>query len=86
MKDAELDELYDKIDGLIGEEKFSELDTMIAELDMSKIGTIMAVGWLTLTLVAKDRLLSRAGLVSRCEARLQKLGVDRVDELLKGLR
>lgn len=86
MQDAELDELYDKVDDLLDEGKFSELDTLISELDISKFGTFIMLGWLTLTLVAKDHLPSRAGLVRRCEARLQELGVDRVEELLQRLR
>lgn len=78
--DDALDLLFDAIDEMMWNDRFGELDSLIAGLDASEYSIDVLLGVLTATLPAKERLPARPKLYEDIETVL-----DRRDQLEDGL-
>jgi hypothetical protein len=84
--DEALSLIYDTLDDLLLEKRFADVDLALAVVNVDKLDVTLALGFLSITLAARERLPSRPDLVARVETRVRQLAPDRVDALMGGLR
>lgn len=78
--------IYDTIDDLLLARRFGAVDHVLARVDVARLDITLALGLLSITLAARDRLANRPALVERVEVRVRELAPDRIDALMDGLR
>lgn len=88
--DAQLDEIYDKIDDLLKEGKFDIVDNILKSVsnDIKQTSIDILLGYLTITFVAKSKLKNRQILLDKTKEEFnqrEELKDENVTELLKGL-
>lgn len=83
--DEATDILFDRMDQMFEEGRFSEVDNILQSLDPAAFGSHLIVGWLCCTKVAWQHLPSRPAFVDRAEKWLDATMKDHAD-LLKELR
>lgn len=83
--DLDIDELYRRIDNKLLSGDFLGIDNEIALIDVEHTSTIMLIGWLSITLAAKEKLTKRNLFVNSVRQKLEKTDPKRVDALLSGL-
>ncbi len=69
-----LDLIYDSVDQLLFNQAFSQLDAILAKIDVSVASTDLILAILTSTLPPKSRLPSRHSLLERFESQLKADG------------
>lgn len=85
-EEALLDLIYDRLDDLLVAGDFDSCDAILAAVEVARLDPVGMVGFLTITLPARERLPSRAALVTRArEALSQRRPQNEVDALLRGL-
>lgn len=84
--DEAIDVLFDYVDGLLCDGNFDECNDLLNVVDFERLDSNLVVGFLSITISAKDKLRSRSNFVERAEGRLKILAPDRVDNLMSGLR
>lgn len=87
MTDAAIDQLYSTIDALLRAGKFAAVDEMLllATLDADQLSVTLLLGYLSITLAARDELTERSPLAVRIRARLEREEPERVATLLAGI-
>ncbi len=78
--DKAMDVVFDEIDGMLGRGSFDCCDDLLPMIDVTRLDSNLMVGFLTITLPAKDKLKNRDALVKRIEQELDD------PKLLDGLR
>jgi hypothetical protein len=78
--------IFDELDACLLEGNVAAADEILREVDPARLDTTTALGFLGITLQAKERLLARAALVARVDAMLQRIEPERAARLLEGLR
>jgi hypothetical protein len=78
--------VFDEIDACLLRGDVAAVDQILREVDPARLDTTIALGFLGITLSAKERLHARAALVARVDARLQRTEPERTARLLEGLR
>lgn len=86
VPDDAIDILFDHIDDLLIEGRFSECEDVLMMIDPKRLDTNLLVAALSITKAAADRLPSRVRFVQRVEHRLTELAPERLEALLGGLR
>lgn len=85
-EEALLDFIYDRLDNLLLAGDFDTCDAILTEVNVARLDSVGMIGFLTITLPARQRLDAREGLVTRIrDALLQKRPGHEVDGLLQGL-
>jgi hypothetical protein len=84
--DQAIDRVFDEIDELLLAGDFATVDEILLETDLARLNSALLVGFLTITLAAKKRLLAREDFVTRIEQRLRTLQPEHVESLMNGLR
>ena len=83
---AALDVLFDSVDDLLVQNAFGEVDRLLASVDPSEWSTRLLVGFLSITLRAKDKLANRPAFVRSVRSVLEHREPPyRVTSLLSGL-
>ena len=82
--DKALDMVYGHFDSLLRAGDYQRVDSLLASVDPKAFGTDLLLGFLTITLPAKERLASRGRLFGSIEQELRARG-DWEDNLLAGL-
>jgi hypothetical protein len=86
LKDDIGDAIFDTIDRLLCDGKFSECDDLIASLDVNRIDTSAMRSFLVITSAAKSKLPSRRLLYSRIYDRMIEVkGEEKTKRTLKNL-
>ena len=78
MTDNEIDIIYDRIDDLLSDGKFNEVDNMLKNLDVNRIDEDEMLSYLTITAAAKNILLNRKAFFEKVKTKLSP-------EVLSGL-
>lgn len=68
--DSAIDEIFDFIDRLLCDGSFSDVDKVLDKVDLDKISLDIALSFLTITMAAKTKLLSRAAFFDKIHAKL----------------
>ena len=78
--------LYDAVDDAMMEGKYRFIDLVLSGLDPTRLDTVVALGWLTITgTVPRDYLPSRADYYARFKKHLEATLPERVERILVGL-
>jgi hypothetical protein len=83
--DSAIDELYSRIDKKLSSGDFSGVDSELNMVDIENTDTIMLLGWLSITLAAKEHLMRRDKFVADVRNKLERTDLNRVNALLQGL-
>ncbi len=84
--DKQLDELHNKIDGLLVGLEFDKVGKLLEKVSIVRTTTDMLLGYLTATLPARSRIVGRQGFADRVYAELKvRNGPRKAAELMKGL-
>lgn len=78
--------IFDELEAYLLTSNFAAADKILREVDPARLDTTTALGFLGITLQAKERLHARAALVARVDAMLQRTDAARAARLLEGLR
>jgi hypothetical protein len=70
----DLDRLYDRIDNDLLAGQFDKVDGLLQDLDPSSMSLTHALGWLTITYAAKDKLPHRARFYERAVTFARRTG------------
>jgi hypothetical protein len=84
ITDKDLDDLYDTVERHLQEGEFTEIDALIRRLDVGNITLMALIGWLAVTLPAKDQLPARPKLFKDVEAKARAMRFYS-DDWLRGL-
>lgn len=84
--DEGADLIFDTIDDLLQERRFSQCDEALQAVDVERLTIALMVALLSITVSAKEVLRERANLADRIERRLRLVAPERLEGLLKGLR
>lgn len=84
--DKAIDRVFDEVDELLLAGDFAKVDELLSEVDLAKLNPALLIGFLTITNVARKKLLAREDFVQRVERRLRALAPERTEALLNGLR
>lgn len=84
--DDAVDIIFDRLDDALCEGDFRACDSVLRATDLSRLDTHAIVGFLSITLAAREQLHERSRFVTRAERRLRVLAPDRIDGLMSGLR
>jgi hypothetical protein len=83
---TEIGKVIDRFEEAADAEDWSGLDLQLAALRPEDMRVAVTLAWLSMTLVAKDRLPARAGLLEKTRGLLrQERGELQADLLLRGL-
>jgi hypothetical protein len=83
--DRALDDLYRRINDKLCAGDFSGVDTELGLVDIEQVNTVMLLGWLTITLEAKDKLTMRKNFAADVRKKLERIDYKRVNAQLSGL-
>lgn len=81
--DSALDLVLKVIDDLLEAGRFAKIDELLDAVDLSRMDISTALGFLSATLAARDKLSARSEYAKRVRAHF--VGVEHVDVLLRGL-
>ena len=85
--DEALDLLFDLIDALLSAGQVGECNRILERIDVNALDVDTMIGLLSITLSAKERLVTRRDFLERVEAKLQLAhSAHELSELLNGLR
>jgi hypothetical protein len=84
-RDKALDMLFQHVDELFHKGSFSEVNSILAEVDATKISVTLMLGYLSITYAANSQLSEYPKLLVRVEKELFERG-EPVDKLLQGLK
>lgn len=80
-----LDEIFNRVDDLLLDGKFDEVDKELRGLNPDTLDTTSSLGYLTITFAAKRRLKARAAFLSAVRQKLTAERPSEVEALLSGL-
>lgn len=72
--DAALDVLYDRVDDLLKDRKFTSVDDLLRQASIDSLSVDILLGLLTATLPARGKLAARAEFYAAVEASIKKRG------------
>ena len=84
-KTLALDYIFEWFDDQFRDSNFSECNTLIGTVDISRLSSTALIGILSITLNAKENLDARSGLLEKIKARFQFERPNDVERLLRGL-
>jgi len=85
-EDAAIDVIFDKIDQMLTDGKFTEVDDILREIDVEKMKMVYLIGFLTITYAAHSKLVERDIFFERVSGHLEKTEPERREAVLVGLR
>lgn len=71
-----LTKIYDRLDELILDGRFDQVDTVLREVDLDKLDPICMLGYLSITFMARGQLEEWESLQSRARAACLARGMD----------
>jgi hypothetical protein len=71
--DQALDEVFERIDGLLSASRFEECDRLLDQVDVNRLNSHLLVGFLTITAAARHKLTARERLYTRVAQALRRL-------------
>jgi len=83
--EGRLDTIYQTTDTMLRAGRFEDVDAMLRAVDPTALPIIEALSYLTITSLARDKLLARADLYTRTRKHFARVDPARVDDLLRGL-
>ena len=81
--DSVIDLIFNNFDIEFRAGNFNKVDSILEDLDIDKLNTVLLIAILSITHSARDKLCSRECFIRRIRAKFEKTESHRVDRLLK---